>query len=69
MIHDSPFSAIEGEFEICWFMQEIEPSWNALHYPDIFIRRSGNNKSSKFTNPSLPQIEMINIGHKAYLLL
>ena len=27
------------------------------------------NKSSNFTNPSLPQIEMINIGHKNLLII
>ena len=64
------------------YMQGIEPGspvgempecW-PLHYPDIRLGVDFNKvysiiKKSNFTNPSLPQIEMIDIGHKAYLLL
>ena len=47
------------------------PDCQPLHYPDIGIRRRRvwesvfYDKNYNFTNPSLPQIEMIDIGHKS----
>ena len=70
----------EGEKKLknCWFTQGIEPGssgWNARLITtttlSIGIRRRSflqivfYDKSYNFTNPSLPQIEMIDIGHKS----
>ena len=49
---------------------EMQECWS-LHHQDIVVRESRLeqsvlwNKSSHFTNPSLTQIEMIDIGHKS----
>jgi hypothetical protein len=51
-------------------LHEMQECW-PLHHRDIAVRWSRlkqsvlRNKSSHFTNPSLTQIEMIDIGHKS----
>ena len=51
-------------------LHEMQKCW-PLHHPDIVVNQSRLehivlwNKSSHFSNPSLTQIEMVNIGHKS----
>ena len=66
----------KGKLKNCWSKGELNPDllyemqecW-PLHYPEIDVRWSSLeqsvlwNKSSHFTNPSLIQIEIIDIGH------
>ena len=68
----------KGKLKICCSKGELNPGllremqecWPP-HHPNIVVKQSRLeqsviwNKSSHFTNPSLTQIEMIDIGHKS----
>ena len=68
----------KGKLKICCskgklnldLLHEMQECW-PLHHPDIVVRQSRLeqsvlwNESSHFTNPSLTQIEMIDIGHES----